>query len=198
MARRTKEEADRTRTAIVERAVDLASTDGLEGLTIGRLADEVGMSKSGLIRHFGTKERLQLAAFEAAVARFRAEVWEPVAHERPGLPRLRALCASWLSYLRRGVFPGGCFLSSAALEFDDRDGPVRDAVAGTMRRWLDVLAGEAATARAAGELPADIDPAQLAFELNGVFMGANAIHRLLRDEAALDRAQEAVERLLAA
>jgi AcrR family transcriptional regulator len=197
MPRRTQEDADRTRTAIVDRAVAVASIDGLEGLTIGRLADQVGMSKSGLIRHFGTKERLQLAALEAASEVFVEEVWRPVADQPPGLVRLRALCASWLSYLRRGVFPGGCFLSAASLEFDDRPGPVRDRVASTMERWLGVLAHEAEIAVDAGDLPAGTDPAQLAFELNAAFMGANWANRLLRQEAAFERAQTAIDRLLA-
>jgi AcrR family transcriptional regulator len=197
MPRRTQEDAARTRTAIVDRAVAVASTDGLEGLTIGRLAAQVGMSKSGLIRHFGTKEHLQLAALDAASAVFVEEVWDPAADQAPGLPRLRALCASWLSYLRRGVFPGGCFLSAASLEFDDRPGPVRDRVAGTMERWLGVLAREAEIAVQAGDLPPGTDPAQLAFELNSVFMGANWASRLLHQDAAFQRAEAAVDRLLA-
>lgn len=174
----------------------MASTEGLEGLTIGRLADQVGMSKSGLIRHFGTKEGLQLAALEAASARFTEEVWEPVAGEAPGLRRLRALCASWLSYVRRGVFPGGCFLSAASLEFDDRPGPVRDEIAATMKRWLWLLARDVELARDAGELPSTAEPRQFAFEINAALMGANWAHRLLRDKSAFDRAQATIDRLL--
>lgn len=196
MARRSREDAERTRTAIVERAVDVASTDGLEGLTIGVLAGQVGMSKSGLIRHFGSKEGLQIAALEGAIERFTAEVWERAAGEPPGLARLRALCAAWISYLQRDVFPGGCFLSAASLEFDDRPGPVRDEVAAAMGRWLGVLARDAEIARVAGELPAGTGPEQLAFELNAIFMATNWSHRLLRDEAAFDRARAAVDRLL--
>lgn len=196
MPRRSREETAETRSTIVAEAVDVASLNGLEGLTIGTLADSIGMSKSGLIRHFGSKEGLQLATLEAAIARFSAEVWEPVAEEEPGLTRLRATCASWLSYLRRGVFPGGCFLSSASLEFDDRPGPVRDEVAAAMDRWLKVLARDAEIARDAGELPADTDSGQLAFELNAIFMGANWASRLLHDEAAFGRAQRAIARLI--
>lgn len=196
MPRRSREDTERTRSTIVERAVTVASTDGLEGLTIGRLADQVGMSKSGLIGHFGTRERLQLAALEGAVARFTREVWEPVADEPPGLVRLRALCASWLSHVRRGVFPGGCFLSAASLEFDDRPGPVRDEIASSIKRWLWLLGRDADLARDAGELPATVDPRQLAFELNAAFMAANWALRLLRDEEALDRAQTTIDRLL--
>jgi AcrR family transcriptional regulator len=149
-----------------------------------------------LIRHFGTKERLQLAALQSAVERFTAEVWTPVAKEQPGLTRLRAACASWLSYLRRGVFPGGCFLSAASLEFDDRPGPVRDDVAAAMQRWLWVLDRDAGIAIEAGELPAHADSRQLAFELNATLMGANWAHRLLRDGSVFERTQAAVDRLL--
>src|SRR5690349_2279718 len=106
MARRSVLATERTRETIVGEAVTTASTDGLEGLTIGRLADQVGMSKSGLIRHFGTREALQLAALERAVAIFTAEVWEPVAGKPTGLVRLKAICEAWLSYLKRDVFPG--------------------------------------------------------------------------------------------
>ncbi len=197
MARRTQEDTERTRAAILDVAVQSASTDGLEGLTIGRLADGVGMSKSGLIRHFGTKEQLQLAALEAAVAIFTEEVWAPAAGAAPGLPRLRALCDAWLAHLERGTFPGGCFLTAASLEFDDRPGAVRDAVAATMAGWLGVLGREAKAAREAGALPAGTDPRQLAFELNAAVMGANWASRLLRDPAAFDRARRVVDRLLA-
>lgn len=196
MPRRSREETAETRSTIVEQAVDVASLNGLEGLTIGTLADQVGMSKSGLIRHFGSKEGLQLAALEAAIERFAAEVWEPVAGQPPGLARLRATCASWISYLERGVFPGGCFLSSASLEFDDRPGPVRDEVAAAMAGWLAVLARDAEIARVAGALPADADPEQVAFELNAIFMGANWASRLLRDERAFERAERAFARIL--
>lgn len=196
MAKRSRAEATETRTAIVESAVTVASTDGLEGLTIGRLAAQVGMSKSGLIRHFGTKEQLQLAALEAAAERFVTEVWSPVADEAPGMPRLRGVCESWLSYLERGVFPGGCFLSAASLEFDDRPGSVRDLVADTMRRWLSILAVDAERARDDGDLPSSTDPRQVAFELNAVFMGTNWAHRLLGDRTVFDSARTAIDRLL--
>jgi AcrR family transcriptional regulator len=196
MPRRSREDAERTRDAIVEEAVDAASIAGLEGLTIGVLADRVGMSKSGLIRHFGSKEGLQLAALEAAVARFTETVWEPVAERPPGIERLAAICSAWLSYFEREVFPGGCFLSSASLEFDDRPGPVRDEVAETMRRWLAVLARDAEIARVAGELPKDTDPEQLAFEVNAIMMGVNWALRLFGDGGAVARGRAAVERLL--
>ena len=196
MPRRSREDAAQTRDTIVASAVDMASTDGLEGLTIGRLADVVGMSKSGVVGHFGSKEQLQVAALEAAQARFVEEVWRPVADEEGGIERLRALCESWLSYLQRGVFPGGCFLSAASLEFDDRPGPVRDLVAESMGRWLAVLEAEAATAMEDGDLSASVPPRQIAFELNGVFMGTNWAHRLLRSDECFATARVAIGRIL--
>jgi AcrR family transcriptional regulator len=185
-----------TRTAILDRAVEVASTQGLEGLTIGRLAADVRMSKAGVIGHFGTKERLQLAAVEAALDIYRREVWEPAARAQPGLQRLRAVCDAWISYFEREVFPGGCFLTAASCEFDDRVGPVRDLVASAMGRWLKTLAREVRTAVEQGELPADADPAQVAFELNAIAMGANQQIRLFDDRGGLERARRAMGRAL--
>jgi AcrR family transcriptional regulator len=125
--RRTRNAA-RTREAILDRAVDLASTQGLEGLTIGRLATDLEMSKSGLFGHFGSKEELQLATIEAASGRFVTEVIQPTLAEPEGAPRLRALARSYLDYLERGVFAGGCFFAAASIEFDDRPGPVGDRI----------------------------------------------------------------------
>lgn len=195
MPRRSREAALATRNEIVERAVTVASTHGLEGLTIGRLAEDVGMSKSGLIGHFGSREALQLAALDRAIERFRREVWDPAAGEPPGMPRLRALVAAWLSHLEREVFPGGCFLTAASLEFDDRPGPVRDRVAATMQLWLRVLAHDIGAAIEAGDLDPEPGAEQLAFELNAIVMGANWAARLHRDERAFERARTAIERL---
>jgi len=119
---------ERTRQSILERAVDLASLEGLEGLTIGRLADDLGMSKSGLFAHFGSKEDLQIAAIDAAAERFIDEIYTPALREPRGYPRLLAICRSWLSYLRRGVFPGGCFFAAASAEVDTHKGRVRDRI----------------------------------------------------------------------
>src|SRR4051812_22426645 len=189
-------QAGRTRDAIVERAVDVASKEGLEGLTIGRLAGDLRMSKAGLIGHFGSKEQLQLAAIESAIERFRRQVWEPVEDREPGLHRLRALCDSWISYLERRVFPGGCFFAAAAAEFDDRGGPVREKLARQARRWRRTLEREAQAAVEAGDLPKGLEPAQLAADLNGVFLRLNHDLRLLRDCDAPARARQSVARLL--
>src|SRR3954470_20880844 len=123
-----KQAQRRTRAAILDRAVNLASTPGLEGLTIGRLAAELEMSKSGLFGHFGSKEELQLATIEEASTRFVSEVIQPTLAEPEGVPRLRALGERCLDYLKRGVFAGGCFFAAASIEFDDRPGPVGDRV----------------------------------------------------------------------
>jgi AcrR family transcriptional regulator len=125
-----------TRATILERAVDIASVDGLEGLTIGRLASELRMSKSGLFAHFGSKEELQLATIAAAAERFFNEVLAPAQREQEGTARLRAYCERYLDYLQRKVFAGGCFWAAAATEFDDRPGPVRDAVRAGVLGWM--------------------------------------------------------------
>lgn len=197
MPRNSVAGARRTREAILAEAVDLASVEGLEGLTIGRLASALEMSKAGVIGHFGTKEQLQLATLEAAVATFTREVWEPAAQAEPGLPRLRAICAAWVAYLEGGVFPGGCFITTAATEFDAREpGPVRDAIAAAQGRWLGVLAAEAKVAVKAGELDAARDPRDVAFELNAVAVGLNQAIQLFRDRQAPARARRAMARVL--
>lgn len=194
--RRSAAEAAGTRASIVERAVELSSTDGLEGLTIGRLAGELDMSKSGVIGHFGSKEALQLAALEAAVDRFTRDVWEPVADRPAGLPRLEAIVDRWLDHLGAPAFPGGCYLTAAACEFDGREGPVRDAIDRALRRWLRVLEGDAKAAVEAGDLPPGTDPAQVAFELNALASGANQELQLRRDPQAMERAHRAMRRVL--
>jgi AcrR family transcriptional regulator len=195
--RRSAADAAGTRTAIVERALEVGSVEGLEGLTIGRLADDVGMSKSGLIRHFGSKEGLQLAALDAGIELFVREIWEPAADSEPGIVRLRALCDAWVSYLERDLLPGGCFLTAAATEFDGRGGPVREATREAWARWLRLLAREARTAIEAGQLPADGDPAQIAFELNGIGMALNNALQLHEDPAGVRHARRAFERVFA-
>src|SRR3954454_6356048 len=156
----------------------MASTDGLEGLTIGRLATDMGLSKSGLFGHFGSKEELQLATVEHAARRFVAEVVEPVYRETAeGPARLEALVARYLDHMAEEVFPGGCFWAAASAEFDGREGPVRDAVRDGTAAWLAELERQA---EAAG---AD-DPKQLAFELHALVAGANQRVQLFGDREA--------------
>src|SRR4051794_14136098 len=179
-----------TRDAILERAVDVASTDGLEGLTIGRLATELEMSKSGLFGHFGSKEGLQLATIEHAAHRFVSEVVEPASRgTADGAERLRALVEGYLDHLAGQVFPGGCFWAAASAEFDGREGPVRDAVRDGMAAWLAELERQA---RKAG---AD-DPKQLAFELHALAAAANQRFQLFGEREAFERARRGIERLL--
>jgi AcrR family transcriptional regulator len=185
-----------TRSEVTQAAVERASVEGLEGLTIGRLADEARMRKSSVFSLFGSKQELQLAALEAAVEQFREEVWDPVADERPGLPRLLALCDSWLDYHRREVMPGGCFLTTATIEYDARPGPLRDATATTMRRWLDALEREAVIAIEAGDLPPGTDPADVAFELNALAAAASYGFQLWRDPEVFSRARRSMRRVL--
>ena len=187
---------ERTRQSILDRAVDLASVDGLEGLTIGRLAEDLEMSKSGLFAHFGSKEDLQLATIEAARQRFVEEVLRPALSAARGYPRLLAICKSWLSYVGRGVFPGGCFFAAASFEFDGRPGPVRDAIAGAMNLWLEALEKSVRLAKEEGHLDPHADPAQIAFELNALFLGANFSIQLRRDPLAIRRAGRAIEHRL--
>jgi AcrR family transcriptional regulator len=190
MPRRSAAAALATRRSIVDRAVDVASLDGLEGLTIGRLAGDLEMSKAGVIGHFGTKEALQLAALEQAIDVFTREVWAPAVDEQPGAARLLAIADAWVSYLERGVFPGGCFLTAASCEWDDREGPVRDRIAAALAQWHRTLAAEA---RVAG---LDDDPKQIAFEMNAIAMGLNQALQLNGDRDAPARARRAMRRML--
>jgi len=173
MPRRSAAAVAGTRTEVLDVAMRRASIDGLEGLTIGRLADEVAMSKSGLHGLFGSKEDLQVATFERAVQDFRDEVWEPVAGREPGLPRLLALIDRWIAYHRRRTLPGGCFVTTATIEFDARPGPLRDAVAGARKRMHAVLAADIRTAVEAGDLPAATEAADVAFTLYALASAAS-------------------------
>jgi AcrR family transcriptional regulator len=198
MPRRTAAAVAETRSAVTDAAVDRASVDGLEGLTIGGLAAEVEMRKSSVFSLFGSKEGLQRATLDAAIDQFRSDVWDPVADEPPGLSRLLALCDSWLSYHQRESLPGGCFLTTATVEFDARPGPLRDAVAETMERWLGALEREAATAIEEGDLPPDTDPADIAFELNALAAAASYGFQLSRDPEVFARARRSMRRALGA
>ena len=189
---------ERTRQSILERAVDIASLDGLQGLTIGRLAEELGMSKSGLFAHVGSKEDLQIATIEAASQRSINEIFTEALRQPRGYPRLLAICNSWLSYIRRSVFPGGCFFAAASFEFDSRPGPVRDRIRKMMDDWMHALERSIRMAKDEGHLKDDVDPSQLAFELNALFFGANFAFYLRDDQQAIERAERAVRTRLEA
>jgi AcrR family transcriptional regulator len=177
---------ERTRAAILERAVDLASAEGLEGLTIGRLAAELGMSKSGLFAHFGSKQELQLATVAAAAARFSTGVIEPALALPAGAARLRAMANAYLEQV--DSYAGGCFWFASSAEYDDRPGPVRDAIAAALDTWIAVLAAEA---KAAGVE----DPDRFAFEFYAVGMGANSRSRLSGDRRGFEYARALLDRL---
>jgi AcrR family transcriptional regulator len=196
MPRNSAAEAARTRAAIVERAVEVASVEGLEGVTIGRLAHDLDMSKAGVVGGFGSKEALQLAALERATEIFRREVVDPGLAKHEGLPRLRAYGEAWVDYLRRDIFPGGCFLTSASSEFDGRAGPVRDAVVDALDLWRRALEREATIAIEAGDLPSDTDAADVAFAMLGVALALNQSRQLHRDERATKRARRLMARTL--
>lgn len=174
----------------------IASAEGLEGLTIGRLAAELGMSKSGLFAHFGSKEDLQVATVEAARAVFIREVIRPAFEAEHGLARLWNLCDTWLGYVESGTFRGGCFFAAAASEFDSRPGPVRDRIAEIMKEWLAALRRAVLEAQEAGELAGDVEATQLAFEFNALELGASWAFQLHGDRQAFARARSAIlERL---
>jgi AcrR family transcriptional regulator len=179
----------RTREAILARAVDIASVHGLEGLTIGYLADQLGMSKSGLFAHFGSKEDLQLATVEAARQRFIDKVTVPAICATKGMPRLWRLIDFWLASGEKNVFKGGCFFSAASFEFDSRRGPVRDRVSAIMREWIEAIAKAVRMAQEAGHLDAKLDATRLAFELHAVAMSGHWAHQLLDDTQAYARAR---------
>ncbi len=178
-----------TRAAILDRSVDLASAEGLEGLTIGRLAVDLEMSKSGVFRHFGSKEDLQLATVDEASRRFVKSVIEPALAEEEGRARLEALCNGYVSHLERQDYSGGCFWAATQAEFDDRPGPVRDAIRDAIGAWTGALARQA-------ELAGVDDPDQLAFELVSIAQGANGRYRLFGEKKAFAQARRAFERLL--
>lgn len=192
--KQTRAPGERSRARVVEEAAQLASLEGIEGISIGRLADATGMPKSSVYALFGSKEELQLATINAARDSFIVEVVTPALQEtEPGRQRLLALCEGYLSYVERRVFPGGCFFVSASAEVGGRAGPVHDEVARIQQQWRDLLGHEAGVALERGELPADTDPQQLAFELGVILAGTNIVSVLHDDFAVIGRARSAIE-----
>jgi AcrR family transcriptional regulator len=182
----------RTRDSILDEAARLATVEGLDRLSIGQLAEATGMSKSGLYAHFGSKEMLQLATIERAREIFVEEVIRPALAEARGNRRLIALCDAFLSHVERKVFPGGCFFSAAAVEVGSRKGRIHDVIARNQGWWLELLQRLVREAQEAGELSAEVDPAQLAFELHALVVGANNGWILRGDSAVLEQARRAV------
>jgi AcrR family transcriptional regulator len=182
----------RTRESILRVAVNLASVEGLEGLTIGRLADELDMSKSGLFAHFGSKEELQLATVEAARQIFVEHVIQPALKKAEGMPRLWALCTSWLGHVEARIFAGGCFFTAASFEFDSRPGPVRDAIVAAMKKWLRTLSHAVEEAKKAGHVKAGVDPERFAFEIYSLAIGGHWGSQLFSDGLALDKMRSTI------
>ena len=177
---------EETRAAVLERAVDLASVEGLEGLTIGRLAAELRMSKSGLFAHFGSKQELQLATVAAAAERFRATVIEPAMSAPEGAPRLRAMGERYLEH--QELYSGGCFWVATSVEYDDRPGPVRDAIAAMLEAWMEELTRHARVAGIA-------DPERFAFEIYAITVGTNTRYRLSGDRRVFEYARASLRRI---
>jgi len=191
--RRTRSDGDRTRRSILDTAVRLATVEGLERLSIGRLAEEAGVSKSGLFAHFRSKEKLQLATIEAAREIFVREIIAPAEAARGPRERVEQLCEGFLSYVERLVFPGGCFFAVAAAEVGARPGPTHERIAKYQRQWMQLLERNIAEAQAAGLLNDAAPPSQIAFECNALMIAANTAFVLHGDRSALERARLAIK-----
>ena len=194
--RRQRADGERRREAILRQAVSLATVEGLEGLSIGNLADGLGMSKSGVYAHFGSKQDLQLATVDQAERVFRSEVIEPALAAAPGLGQLLAVCDAYLDHLARRTFPGGCFFAGAVLEMGTRPGPVKERVAACQSSLTALIQGFVVTAIDQEELAADEDPEALTFELNGIILAANSSFVLRDDPHVLELPRRLVRRRL--
>lgn len=192
--RRTDEQARATRAAILREATDLASVDGFDGITIGRLAERVGLSKAGVLGHFATKEQLQLAVYEEAARVFRGRVIEPARREARagGRPRLLAYAHHWADLIDRSPWPGGCVLTAGAFEWDDREGPLADAFRTGAMWWQRELERHARQAVEAGELPSSSDPVDVAFAIRALATGAIQASRQRKDPRAGARFERVV------
>lgn len=186
---------EETRHAILARAFELANVVGVSGLSIGRLAEATGLSKSGLFAHFGSKEALEVAVVEEGAQLFLQEVMLPALRAARGEPRVRALFEHWRTW---GDRPGGCFFVGASAELDDRPGPAHDAMVRALKDWVDALATAARIAIAEGHFRADLDPEQFAFEMYSIMIGAHTFQRFLRQPDAVARTRMAFERLVVA
>jgi AcrR family transcriptional regulator len=195
----TMSKGEETRNQILEEALKRASVEGLEGLSIGSLATDLGLSKSGLFAHFKSKENLQLAVLDANEQHFIANVIKPALKVERGEPRLRALLERWLDWTHHSGPPGGCVFVVAAVEYDDRPGPQHDRVQSAQREWIATMTRAIEIAVEEGHLSSDLDCSQLAYELQSLMLGSNYYGRLLSDPDTLSRVRQAIDtRLLAA
>jgi AcrR family transcriptional regulator len=185
---RSLQKGQATRAAILDAALALASNMGLEGLSIGALAEVTGMSKSGVFAHFGSREELQISVIREYHAKFEEEVFFPAIREGRGLPRLMALFENWIKRVAVEI-DSGCIYISGAVEFDDRPGPVRDALADMVRAWHSALGRAIELAIEIGDLREDTDPGQLLFEVHGLILALHHDARFLRSPGAVERAR---------
>lgn len=189
-------QGERTRRRILARAADIASVEGLEGLTIGRLAADLNCSKSGLFAHFGSKEELQLATVVYASEQFKSKVLAP-SHAVPrGRARLEALLDTWMRHIESDGFPGGCFFAAAAHEFDGRPGPVRDRLATAMKWWFETLRDEFRHAQQIGEFRAEVDAVQITFKIHAMAMEANWGCQMYKDPVWFLRGRQGIQEFL--
>lgn len=191
-----RERGARTRRAILESAARLSSVEGLEGLSIGRLAEHLSISKSGLYAHFRSKEELQLATIRTAEAMYDEALVQPALAEPPGLARVLRFADLYLDYLHDGPFPGGCFFIAASIDPARNRGPVKEALAKSQMELLDFFADEIATAQANGEVPQGVEPRQVGFEVDALLAGADLNYLLFDDPAYLERAKGGIQDLL--
>ncbi|RIK64344.1 MAG: TetR/AcrR family transcriptional regulator [Planctomycetota bacterium] len=198
LARKPRADGVASRHAILDAACRLATTHGLEGLSIGELAEHIGMSKSGLYAHFKSKEELQLATIDAAISIFNADVLEPARKSRPGLARVNALVEGFLGHLARRVFPAGCFFATVAAQLAARPGRPRDKIVAVQQSWAGEFARALEQAREAGEIGPGVDRAQLVFELMAMLFLVNFEWVVTEDPGVLEKARLGVKRLLSA
>jgi AcrR family transcriptional regulator len=196
-SRKPRSDGERSRKAILQQAAQLATVEGIDGLSIGRLAEAVGMSKSGLFAHFGSKEELQLATIEAANEVFTEHVVAPAASAPTAFERLRRLTEGFLKHVQDDVFLGGCFFASVVAEMDMQPGPVRDLAIKRVDEWFESLVETGREAQEDGTIDPAEDPRQLAFELDAFMLMANFQYVAHRDRDAIERARRALDRRLA-
>ena len=191
----TLQKGQQTKAAIIDAALGLATQIGLEGLSIGALAEVMQMSKSGVFAHFGSREELQISVIREYHARFEEEVFYPALQQAKGLPRLKSLFENWMR--RTSVeIDSGCIYISGAVEFDDRPGPVREALAGSVRTWLSAIYRAVVQAKTAGHLSADADAHQIAFEIHGLILALHYEARFLKTPGSIERAHTGFARIV--
>jgi len=193
---RTLPKGQQTKAAIVDAALRMAAQVGLEGLSIGSLAEAMGMSKSGVFAHFGSRDELQISVVREYYARFEAQVFQPAMMQPRGLPRVRALFEHWMRFTSAEL-DSGCIFISGAVEFDDRPGPVRDALAEAVGAWIDAMTRAVAQAGEQGHLLASADPRQISFEIHALILALHYEARFMRRPGSMERAVQGFHNILA-